>query len=424
MQGSCLMRDIRVYVPPPLRGRVLNELHSGHFGISRMKSLARSYCWWDNIDRDIEELARNCVDCARVKASPAKVHIHSWEQPSEPFQRVHADFAGPFLGLNFLIIVDAHGKWPEVKIIPDMTTETTIEKMREFFATFGLPSILVTDRGTQFTSDQFQLFLKKNGIVHKMGAPYHPATNGQAERYVQTFKDKIKALKCSRSDVQKELQQILMAYRRTVHPATGKSPSMMVFGRQIKSRIDLMIPGQQNLCNDSRWGDKPIRSFSVNDRIAARDFTSHTEKWRFGVVVERVGKLHYMVQLDDGRMWKRHIDQLRQGPVLQQVQHPEVLSPTNIQRSREMSGPSPNYQPPVPVKVELDDTDDDDVARNMETPIDPIEQNTPVSTAINDTGASGGSKNKRIVDGWNIGRISWPQRGHCSKIFTRKETST
>lgn len=244
LQGSCLMRGIRVYVPPTLRSRVLDELHAGHFGVSRMKSLARSYCWWENIDRDIEEIARNCVDCARVRSNPAKVPVHCWERPSEPFQRIHADFAGPFMGLYFLIIVDAHSKWPEVKVIPDMTTETTIEKMRKFFAVFGLPSVLVTDRGTQFTSDQFQKFLKRNGIVHKMGAPYHPATNGQAERYVQTFKDKIKALKCPRSEVHVELQQILMAYRRTVHPTTGKSPSMLVFGRQIKSRLDLLIPRQ------------------------------------------------------------------------------------------------------------------------------------------------------------------------------------
>ncbi|XP_062708968.1 uncharacterized protein K02A2.6-like [Aedes albopictus] len=316
MQGSCLMRGIRVYIPPPLRGRVLDELHSGHFGVSRMKSLARSYCWWENIDRAIEDLAKNCVDCARTRADPPKVAVHCWERPVEPFQRVHADFAGPFLGLYFLIMVDAHSKWPEVKVVPDITTETTIRTMREFFANFGLPSVLVTDRGTQFTSEHFQRFLKNNGIIHKMGAPYHPATNGQAERYVQTFKDKLKALNCPRSEVHAALQKILMTYRVTVHPATGQSPSMMVFGRQIKSRVDLMVP-KIGVQNSPRGEDTTVRSFSVNDRVAARDFLSN-ERWRFGVVAERIGKLHYMVELDDGRMWKRHIDQLRPGAINRQ----------------------------------------------------------------------------------------------------------
>lgn len=115
MLGACLMRGIRVYVPQELRGRVLSELHSGHFGVSRMKSLVRSYCWWANIDRDIENLARDCLDCARSRKNPTKAPIHCWERPSEPFQRIHADFAGPFLGLYFLIIVDSHSKWPDVK---------------------------------------------------------------------------------------------------------------------------------------------------------------------------------------------------------------------------------------------------------------------------------------------------------------------
>ncbi|XP_062540874.1 uncharacterized protein K02A2.6-like [Armigeres subalbatus] len=215
-----------------------------------------------------------------------------------------------------------------------MTTETTIDKLRDFFATFGLPAVLVTDRGSQFTSVQFQEFLKKNGIVHKMGAPYHPATNGQAERYVQTFKEKIKSLQCSRSEIPKELHNILMAYRRTIHPVTGKSPSMMVFGRQMRSRIDLMVPKREQ-DRSGRGEDKKVRSFEENDRVAARDYLSHTEKWRFVVITEKMGKLHYMVELDDGRVWKRHIDQLRPGP----LNYESLPQLPHIQRVRSFAAP-------------------------------------------------------------------------------------
>lgn len=368
LQQGCLLRGIRVYIPPTLRSRVLEELHSGHFGTSRMKSLARSYCWWENIDRDIEELARDCLDCARVRPNPAKAPIHCWELPTEPFQRIHADFVGPFMGFYFLIIIDACSKWPEVKIIPDITTDTTIEHMREYFAAVGLPSVLVTDRGTQFTSDQFQMFLKRNGIIHKMGAPYHPATNGQAERYVQTFKDKIKALNCHRSEVQAELQNILMAYRRTVHPSTGKSPSMLVYGRQIKSRIDLMIPQQESSSLKERGEEKGIRSFEVNDRVAARDFLSNSEKWRFGYVTEKVGKLHYMVELDDGRLWKRHIDQLRSGPLLRSGQPSDNGGFENIVRSRSVRSSVPPLQAPVDTPVPQVDSDISDHSRSSDEP--------------------------------------------------------
>ncbi|XP_062550294.1 uncharacterized protein K02A2.6-like [Armigeres subalbatus] len=384
MQGSCLMRGIRVYIPPPLRDRVLAELHSGHFGVSRMKSLARSYCWWENIDKAIEDLAKDCVNCARFRTDPPKVAVHCWERPSEPFQRIHADFAGPFLGLFFLILVDAHSKWPEIKVVPDITAETTIRTMREFFANFGLPSVLVTDRGTQFTSDQFQKFLRNNGITHKMGAPYHPATNGQAERYVQTFKNKLKSLNCSRTEVHAELQKILMAYRRTVHPATGQSPSMLVFGRQIKSRVDLMIP---NVCNRnySRGEDTMVRSFSVNERVAARDFLSNAEKWKFGVVAARIGKLHYMIELDDGRMWKRHIDQLRAGPLSRQ----EALESASV-LERSVIVPSTAVRPTVQPKIELDETDSTiDDSNDLDIPSNQNDRTrTPVSIAV-ETGGSG-----------------------------------
>ncbi|XP_053698952.1 uncharacterized protein K02A2.6-like [Sabethes cyaneus] len=325
IQKGCIMKGIRVYIPPLLRRRVLDELHIGHFGVSRMKSLARSYCWWESIDKDIEDLSRDCVECASVRKNPPRISSHCWERPSEPFERIHVDYAGPFLGLNFLVIVDAHTKWPEVKIIPDMTADTTIVYLREFFATFGVPSVIVSDRGVQFTSEQFQTFLKKNGITQKIGAPYHPATNGQAERFVQTFKDKLKAIKCEKRDVQFELHKILMAYRRTVHPTTGKSPSMLVFGRQIKSRLDLMVPtnGVEKI---PRGEEIELRHFAVNDRVAARDYMG-SSKWRYGVITERLGELHYMVELDDGRLWKRHIDQLRSGPAkeLQFVSDPTMI---------------------------------------------------------------------------------------------------
>ncbi|XP_058827953.1 uncharacterized protein K02A2.6-like [Topomyia yanbarensis] len=347
VQKNCILKGIRVYIPPKLRRRVLEELHIGHFGVSRMKSLARSYCWWECIDRDIEEMSRNCSNCATTRKNPTKVPIHCWERPSQPFQRLHIDFAGPFLGLNFLVIVDAYTKWPEVKIIPDLTTGTTIDRLQEYFATYGVPTVIVSDRGVQFTSVQFQVFLKKNNVVHKMGAPYHPATNGQAERFVQTFKDKLKALKCERKDVQLELYKILMAYRRTIHPTTGESPSMLVFGRQLKSRLDLIIPSDTNT-NSNRERNIAVRDFGVDDRVSARDFLS-SSKWQFGTVMERVGKLHYIVKLDDGRIWKRHVDQLQPGPVKEASDKEALIDANEVycsSRARNMLLPPPIQLPP------------------------------------------------------------------------------
>lgn len=305
LQKGCLMRGIRVYVPPKLRKRVLEELHSAHFGVTRTKSLARGYCWWIGIDRDIEEMIANCADCQAVRAEAPKMTLHCWESPTEPFQRVHVDFAGPYLDTYFFIYVDAYSKWPVVKVIKSITGENTVNMCREIFATYCIPSVLVSDHGVQFTAGTFQRFLQMNGVVHKMGAPYHPATNGQAERYVQTIKQKLKALKCTKTEMNLELSNILLTYRKMIHPATGKSSSMLVFGRQLRSRLDLLLPKNEPRGNK----DYVVRQFHDGDRVRIRDFLS-AEKWRFGTIVEKVGKLRYNIRLDDGRIWERHIDHI------------------------------------------------------------------------------------------------------------------
>ena len=75
------------------------------------------------------------------------------------------DFAGPFLGRMFLVVVDAHAKWPEV-ITMSSTTSTTINVLRYLFAAYGLTKQLVTDNGPQFTSEEFSTFCKQNGVKH------------------------------------------------------------------------------------------------------------------------------------------------------------------------------------------------------------------------------------------------------------------
>jgi hypothetical protein len=310
---NCLMRGIRAYIPKSLRGKILDELHSSHFGISRTKNLARSFCWWLGIDSDIETMIQSCTQCILTRQNPPKSQIHAWEPSKMPFERIHADFAGPFKGKYFLIVVDSFSKWPEVAIIPDLTAETTIRYFRQIFSRFGLPQILVTDRGTQFTSSLFQDFLQMNGVKHKMGAPYNPSTNGIAERLVYTIKQKLKTIQCASNEFEKYICNILMSYRISVHPATGKSPSMLMFGRQMRSRLDIMIPKNEVRKYEYK-SNNSTRDIAVNDRVQAREFLNTGEKWKIGIVIKKLGFLHYMIKLQDGRIWKRHINQIRKIP--------------------------------------------------------------------------------------------------------------
>ena len=114
--------------------------------------------------------------------------LHPWQLAETPWQRIHIDFAGPFLHQMFLIVIDSFSKRPEVIVMKSTTVTKTIDELRCLFSRWGTPEQIVSDNGPQFKSNEFKQFSSENGITHLTTAPYFPATNGQAERFVQTIK--------------------------------------------------------------------------------------------------------------------------------------------------------------------------------------------------------------------------------------------
>ncbi|KAF2879124.1 hypothetical protein ILUMI_27046 [Ignelater luminosus] len=156
LQNNIICRGHRVVIPTKLRKQILQELHASHFGIVRMKALARSYCWWPRIDLDIENFCRNCVHCNKLQNNPVKAPLHPWEPAQKPFDRVHVDFAGPFMGTYYFTLIDAFTRWPEIHSVKNITTSTTINICNKIFSSFGLPQVLVSDNGKQFLSYEFK----------------------------------------------------------------------------------------------------------------------------------------------------------------------------------------------------------------------------------------------------------------------------
>ena len=210
---GCILWSSRVVIPPPGRHPLLQELHNTHLGASKMKALARCYIWWPGMDSEIDNLVKSCSLCQQSRPAPAVAPLHSWEWPSEPWSRLHLDFAGPFMGHMFLILVDAHSKWLDVHLMQSITSSNTIEKLRMVFATHGIPRKVVTDNGYTFTSEEFRAFISDNGIAHVTTAPYLASSNGLAERAVQTFKRGLKATKGD--SLQERLSKFLFTYRIT-----------------------------------------------------------------------------------------------------------------------------------------------------------------------------------------------------------------
>ena len=194
VEDGCVLWGSRVIVPQKGRPRVLKMLHEAHPGISRMKGLARGYVWWPGIDEELEKCVKSCETCQVNRKSPPAAPMHAWSWPNKPWSRVHIDYAGPFMGKMFLVIIDAHSKWMEVHKTASSSSTATIDLLRTTFATLGLPEVIVSDNTANFTSEEFSEFLKRNGVRHVRTPPYHPASNGLAERAVQSFKEGMKLL--------------------------------------------------------------------------------------------------------------------------------------------------------------------------------------------------------------------------------------
>ena len=103
----------------------MQSLRDNHPGITRMKAVASSYFKWIGLDKDIENLRKSCEDCQALKSNSTAGPLHPWVWPDAPWTRIHVDYAGPFLGKMFLVVVDAHFKWLEVQIMNSTTSQST-----------------------------------------------------------------------------------------------------------------------------------------------------------------------------------------------------------------------------------------------------------------------------------------------------------
>ena len=284
-----------------------------------MKSIARSYVWWPNIDSDIEDTVRSCQVCQATRASPPEAPVHPWSYPTGPWQRVHVDFKGPVLGRTYLVVVDAYSKYPEVVNMPSTTATATVKVLRDIFSRHGLPEAIVSDNGPQFVSEEFRNFCNRNGIIHRKSAPYKPSTNGQAERIVQVLKAAITQATVAGEDVDTAVARHMLVYRNTAHATTGQCPSMLLMKRKLRTRLDLLKPSVQRYVENKqnaiaeRTANRHLRQFQEGETVLVRNYGAG-DKWLPGKIAEVLGTRNYMVQVGE-QSWKRHVDQLLKGKV-------------------------------------------------------------------------------------------------------------
>lgn len=323
VESGCILWGYRTIIPTKQRKQILQDLHLSHMGIVKTKSFARSYIWWPNLDSDIELMIKQCEPCNLMQTSPEKCSLIPWEPTTRAWSRIHIDFLGPIKGFNFLIVIDSYSKWPEVFKTKTMTSGFVIDKLRETFARYGLVDTLVSDNGRQFTSAEFDKFMLANRIKTILTAPGHPATNGQAENFVKTFKKSIHAILLDERAEQFDIivPRFLFDYRNSKHCTTGESPAKILFGRELKTRFSLLKPPiiHDKIVNSQQTAIKNAHGkrnckLNVGQKVYVRDYTNPNKPaWTEAVIEKSHGPRNYSCKISkNNRQIKRHLNQIRE----------------------------------------------------------------------------------------------------------------
>ena len=244
-------------VPAALKKEIMTLSHdlpsTGHQGQERTLSRCKTRFYWYTMSTDIKHFVVSCATCNRNKKPnrKARCKLTSYHAGA-PMERVHIDFMGPFPvtkqnNAHILMMVDQFTKWVECIPLPNQSAEeTAMAAVNHFFARFGIPFQIFTDRGTNFESNLFKQLCERLQIHKARTTAFRPSSNGQVERFNRTLMDAVRCF-TSRSPIQWDeyVPQLACALRSAVNRNTGFTPNMLMLGREINMPVDLIFPGPE-----------------------------------------------------------------------------------------------------------------------------------------------------------------------------------
>ena len=226
----------RPLVPDALRRQVIADLHNlAHPGVKASTSLVKARFFWPQLSKDVQRFVSACVPCQRSKivrhTRPAVQHI---PMPAARFEHIHLDLVGPLPPSNgyshLLTIVDRFSRWPEAIPIADTSTVTICRAfLFNWVSRFGLPRLITSDRGTQFTSSLWAAMSASLGIELNTTTSFHPQSNGMVERLHRRLKEALKT-RLTAMDWYDQLPWVLLGLRTTVKADLDASPADFVLG--------------------------------------------------------------------------------------------------------------------------------------------------------------------------------------------------
>ena len=229
-EDGLVVHGVRLLVPKSMRRATVKQLHQSHAGKKTTNKRAAATLFWPNMENDIANAVASCQHCQDHLPSQQKQPYQERPPPERPFQEVALDI-GQHGGQYFLILVDVFSGWTSSGMLgKEMKTTKVIRKIRNYFVNTGVPDIIWSDGGPQFTSSAFKDFARDWKIEHRLSSPHFPQSNGQAEAAVKKCKRIIKA---NWGD-EDGLAKAMILSRNTPRTKDGLSPAEILFGKPVQ----------------------------------------------------------------------------------------------------------------------------------------------------------------------------------------------
>ena len=305
-----LMRGSRIVIPQSLQKEMLDKLHTGHQGITKCRNRARQSVWWPGLSTQLEELVNNCETCCKHQHQRAQPMTPS-ELPELPWQKVATDLF-EWNNDNYVLVTDYYSRYIEVAKLNRSTAGEVILRLKSIFARHGLPEVVVSDNGPQYSSELFEQFAEDYQFEHITSSPYFPQANGEAERAVRTVKDMLRKFH--------DPHLALLTYRATPIQGGKYSPAELLMGRVLRTTVpttrklraprtppldevrsrDEMTKERQRRNFDNHHGARELPKVGPGDRVWI------PEKETEAIVQEEVTPRSLLVTTDQGSELRRN----------------------------------------------------------------------------------------------------------------------
>lgn len=227
--------------------KLAHEETTAHLGSVKTAEALQTHMFWHGLKKDVSEFIKKCHVCqVSDKKGPVKAPLQPIPIVGEPFQKIVVDVVGPLPktkgGNEYLLtLMCTATRYSEAIPMSSCKARKIVPKLVEIFSRFGMPKIIQSDQGSNFTSKFFQKALSRMNVTHVTSTAFHPQSQGCLERFHATLKGILtKFCLHNGRDWDEGVQVALYAIRTAKNESLGYSPFELMFGRKPRENLRLV----------------------------------------------------------------------------------------------------------------------------------------------------------------------------------------